>query len=99
MPRITLIEVDKKIDMLLQEVKFISKEQARVAEEFILHKKQDESHFDHLTSLGATLATDMALVKQSSANLSVFGNRMWAIATGVVTTVLGLLLGLFFPHE
>lgn len=93
MARVTLAEVDKKIDLLLQDSKYIKKEQERVAEELIHHTGQDESRFSQLLSAQTTINTEIALIKQSRSGNSSFYGKLATFAAGLLTTVCGVVLG------
>jgi hypothetical protein len=89
MSRITLADVDKKIDLLLQKSEYITIEQKRVADELTHHTEQDQTRFDHLSSTHQVLLTEIALLKQNTSSSRLFANRAWSIATGIITTACG----------
>lgn len=86
MGRITLSDLDKKLDLLLQEQSFSKTSQEELKKTLHEHAIQDEQHF-------AQLFPTIAVLKEQTSHSSLFRSRAWGIFSNLVTSLAGFLLG------
>ena len=98
MARITLAEVDKKIDLVLQEIGFIKTEQKRATTEFVTHTAQDEIRFNLLTTGQSDSRLQVELIKQEQLTSKRGFLLNWTTAGTIFVTILGAVLTYVFTR-
>ena len=88
MTRITLNDLDKKLDLALQKLGYIESGQAD-------HFKSDERQFQKITLAHESIVTDIALIKQNESNSRRYFSRGWTVFVNVLTALVVAFLGYF----
>lgn len=96
MAKVTLANLDKKVDLLLQEIGFIKDGQKEHKESLLLHTKQDEDRFDRLLHAQQAAQNDVLILKESRSASRLSFSRGWGIFSNFLSAVIGAGVGRMF---
>lgn len=89
MEEITLTNLDKKVDLVLQQVGFIKEGQDAIKEGQQEHFAQDKSQFETLTAAQTKMAVDIATLKADQLHSKASFNRGWGLVNSFISAMFG----------